>query len=564
MSTIAVKQKHRHLATLFLLGGLSCYVLLSLTTFSIFDNSPVAVSSQPVAITNLGGSLGAMLSGILLYQLGLLSFILPFFLLVLYGSPRKLPNICLMGQLFLCILYGTAIYKPTFGLFGVDMPSAGSLGQQLAGVVNNSLGVVGGHIVVLSILGYLVLLVSYPRRLLWPRRHRRSVNNKLRRPSRRGVASNCFFVPSSPATVSAPDHRATAELINKTLAQFKITGGKISSWRTTSVLTTYEFQPQAGIKLAQVTALADDLALALKVSSLTIVPLPAKQALGIQIPNQQRQAVYLGDILSTSTFRKSISMLTFAVGKDSNGSAVCHDLQTMPHLLIAGSTGSGKSMAINSLLCSILSRANADQVKLILVDPKMLELSLYEGIPHLLRPVITDITETHKALQWVIEEMDRRYTLMKQLDVRNIESFNDKCHKLEQETSQLNEKPLPYIVFIIDELADVMLSAPKEIEQAIQRLAQKARASGIHLVLATQRPSVDIITGVIKANLPCRMAFRVTSKHDSRTILDIMGAEKLLGKGDMLFQYPGLVQPIRIQGALVGDKEIQRLVAYLR
>ena len=564
MSTIVVKQKHRRLATLFLLGGLSCYVLLSLTTFSIFDNSSVAVSSQPVTITNLGGSLGAVLSGVLLYQLGLLSFILPFFLLVLYSSTKKIPNICLIGQLFLCILYGTAIYKPTFGLFGVEMPSAGNLGQQVAGVVNNSLGVVGGHIVVLSILGYLLLLVSYPRRLFWPRSHRRAVNNRNRRPARKGVSSNCFFVPSSPATVSPPDHRTTAELISKTLAQFKIIGGKITSWRTTSVLTTYEFQPPAGIKLAQVTALADDLALALKVSSLTIVPLPAKQALGIQIPNQQRQAVYLGDILNTPTFNKSISILTFAVGKDSNGSAVCHDLQTMPHLLIAGSTGSGKSMAINSLLCSILSRANADQVKLILVDPKMLELSLYEGIPHLLRPVITDITETHKALQWVIEEMDRRYTLMKQFDVRNIESFNTKCQKLDREASQLNEKPLPYIVFVIDELADVMLSAPKEIEQAIQRLAQKARASGIHLVLATQRPSVDIITGVIKANLPCRMAFRVTSKHDSRTILDIMGAEKLLGKGDMLFQYPGLVQPLRIQGTLVSDNEIQRLVAYLR
>ena len=559
MSTSVVKQQHRRLATLFLLGGLSCYVLLSLTSFSIFDNSPLAVSSQPITTTNLGGSFGATISGILLYHLGLLSFVLPFFLIIIYSSPRKLPNVCLIGQLFLCFLYGMAVYKPTFGLFGVEMPSAGTIGQQFTGLVNNGLGVVGGHIVVLSVLGYLLLIV-YPRR--WPRRHRLIVNGG-RRSSLKGVARGCFFVPSSPSVVTPPDYQATAELIGKTLAQFKISGQEITCWRATSVLTTYEFKPQEGIKLTQVTALADDLALALKVSSLTIVPLPAKRALGIQIPNQQRQPVYLGEILRTATFTKSTSKLTFVIGRDSNGSAVCHDLQTMPHLLIAGSTGSGKSMAINSLLCSILSRANVDQVRLILVDPKMLELSLYEGIPHLLRPVITDLSETHKALQWVIEEMDRRYTLMKQLDVRNIETFNNKCRKVDK-SSQLIEKPLPYIVFVIDELADVMLSAPKEIEQAIQRLAQKARASGIHLVLATQRPSVDIITGVIKANLPCRMAFRVTSKHDSRTILDIMGAEKLLGKGDMLFQYPGLVQPMRVQGALVSDSEIQRLVAYLR
>lgn len=564
MSTPIVNQ-HRRLATIFLLGGLSCYVLLSLMSFSVFDNSPVAVSSQPTTVTNLGGSFGAMLSATLLYQLGLLSFILPIFLLVIYSSPRKLLNICLIGQLFLCLLYGVAIYKPTFGLFGVDMPSAGVVGQQLTETVNSGLGIVGGHIVALSILGYLLLLIVCPPRLLrfWPRRHRQ-VFGRVRRlsPSKRMVRS-CFSVPSSSAS-PLPDHRATAELISKTFSHFKIPGCKIISWQTTSVLTTYEFQPPAGIKLAQVTALADDLALALKVSSLTIVPLPAKQALGIQIPNRQRQPVYLGEILRSATFSKSTSKLTFAVGKDSNGLAICHDLQTMPHLLIAGSTGSGKSMAINSLLCSILSRANADQVKLILVDPKMLELSLYEGIPHLLRPVITDVDETHKALQWVIEEMHRRYTLMKQFDVRNIESFNDKCQQTGRESVQLNEKPLPYIVFVIDELADVMLSAAKEIEQAIQRLAQKARASGIHLVLATQRPSVDIITGVIKANLPCRMAFRVTSKHDSRTILDIMGAEKLLGKGDMLFQYPGLVQPLRIQGALVSEREIQQLVSYLR
>ena len=561
MSTSVVKQQHRRLATLFLLGGLSCYVLLSLTSFSVFDNSPLAVSSHPTTIINLGGSFGATISGILLYHLGLLSFVLPIFLMVVYTSPKKLPNICLIGQLFLCLLYGIAIYKPTFGLFGVDMPSAGTTGQQLTELVNNGLGVVGGHVVVLSVLGYLLLLVVYPRRL-WLRRRRPMIHG-VRRPSLKSVARGCFSVPSSSSVVTSPDYRATAKLISKTLAQFKITGKEITCWRATSVLTTYEFQPQAGIKLTQVTALADDLALALKVSSLTIVPLPAKQALGIQIPNQQRQPVYLGEVLRTTTFSKSTSMLTFAVGKDSNGSAVCHDLQTMPHLLIAGSTGSGKSMAINSLLCSILSRANAEQVRLILVDPKMLELSLYEGIPHLLRPVITDVNETYQALQWIIEEMNRRYTLMKQFDVRNIETFNNKCRKVD-ESSRLTEKPLPYIIFVIDELADVMLSAPKEIEQAIQRLAQKARASGIHLVLATQRPSVDIITGVIKANLPCRMAFRVTSKHDSRTILDIMGAEKLLGKGDMLFQYPGLVQPIRIQGTLVSDSEIQRLVAYLR
>ena len=372
----------------------------------------------------------------------------------------------------------------------------------------------------------------------------------------------------SQASVNMRELESTGQLLTKTFADFGVTG-KIVGYQPGPVVTTFEFQPEAGVKQSKVLGLIDDIALALKVDSIFIHPVTGKRALGIQVPNPKRETVYLGDVLSAPEFINTISPLTFGMGKTISGQPIVADLTTMPHLLMAGATGTGKSVAINALLCSIVMKASPDDVRLILVDPKMLELSVYEGVPHLLMPVITEPTRASMALKWAAAEMERRYKLMQHACVRNISGFNalwsqaseDRRRELQDVMGDDSIGKLPYILLVIDELADLMLTAPKDVEGSIQRLAQKARASGIHMVLATQRPSVDVITGVIKANLPCRISFQVVSKHDSRTILDQIGSEKLLGKGDMLFQKPGVGRIERIQGALISDEEVLSLVA---
>jgi S-DNA-T family DNA segregation ATPase FtsK/SpoIIIE len=382
------------------------------------------------------------------------------------------------------------------------------------------------------------------------------------------------FRKSDPATSNAHSPKeieATASLLVRTFEDFGVTG-QIVGYQPGPVVTVYEYQPDAGIKQSKVLGLIDDLALALKVDSIFIHPVKGKSALGVQVPNAKRESVYFGDIVATSAFRDAESPLTFGMGKTISGHPMCADLQAMPHLLAAGATGSGKSVAINALLCSIIMKAKPEDVRMILVDPKMLELSVYEGIPHLLMPVITDPGKASLALKWATFEMERRYKLMQHACVRNIAGFNafwekapeSRRNELRQVVGDDEISRLPYILLVIDELADLMMTAPKDVESSIQRLAQKARASGIHMVLATQRPSVDIITGVIKANLPCRVAFQVVSKHDSRTILDLIGAEKLLGKGDLLLQRPGVGRLERIQGAFISDEEVLNLVAAVK
>jgi len=372
---------------------------------------------------------------------------------------------------------------------------------------------------------------------------------------------------SAPA-LSQKELEATGAVLTKTLSEFGVEG-RIVGWQPGPVVTVYEYQPDAGIKQSKILSLMDDLALSLKVDSIFINPVPGKRALGIQVPNQRREIVYLGDIIASELFQKNPSPMTFAMGKTINGQPFTADLTAMPHLLAAGATGTGKSVGINSLLCSVIMKSSPEDVRMILVDPKMLELSVYDGIPHLLMPVITEPDRASSALKWAANEMERRYKIMQHAQVRNIGGFNafwetaNESRK-EQIRGLMNDPHiarLPYILLVIDELADLMLTAPKDVEGSIQRLAQKARASGIHMVLATQRPSVDVITGVIKANLPCRLSFQVVSKHDSRTILDQMGAEKLLGRGDLLLQRPGVGRLERLQGALVSDEEVLALVA---
>ena len=367
-----------------------------------------------------------------------------------------------------------------------------------------------------------------------------------------------------------------SRLIEKKLLDFGIEA-KVISAQPGPVITRYEFEPAAGVKGSQVINLAKDLARALSVVSVRVVEtIPGKTCMGLEIPNPDRQIVYLSEIVSSKKFVDTSALLSVALGKDISGKPEIADVSKMPHILIAGTTGSGKSVAINALVLSLLYKATPDKVKMILIDPKMLELSVYEGIPHLLAPVVTDMRQAGNALNWCVAEMDKRYKLMSEFGVRNLAGFNQKLKEsqekgepltnpfsLDQENPELLEE-LPLIVIVIDELADLMMTMGKKIEALIARLAQKARASGIHLILATQRPSVDVITGLIKANIPTRIAFQVSSKIDSRTILDQMGAETLLGKGDMLYMPPGTSYPNRIHGAFVSDQEVHKVVNFLK
>jgi len=368
----------------------------------------------------------------------------------------------------------------------------------------------------------------------------------------------------------------TSRLIERKLMDFGIEV-KVLTAQPGPVITRYELEPAPGVKGSQVTNLVKDLARALSVVSVRVVEtIPGKTCMGLEIPNPKRQIVHLSEIMGSQAYADVHSPLAISLGKDISGKPAVADLAKMPHVLVAGTTGSGKSVAVNALILSMLYKSDASQVRMILIDPKMLELSVYEGIPHLLAPVVTDMRQAGNALNWCVAEMERRYKLMSMLGVRNLAGYNQKIKEAKKEGNPIphpfsltpdEPEPLdemPLIVVVIDEFADLMMVVGKKVEELIARLAQKARASGIHLVLATQRPSVDVITGLIKANIPTRIAFQVSSKIDSRTILDQMGAEALLGQGDMLYLPPGTGYPVRIHGAFVSDQEVHKVVNYLK
>ena len=412
--------------------------------------------------------------------------------------------------------------------------------------------------------------------------------------------------PSGPlGRVTEEEIKAQSDVLTRALLSFGI-AGKVTEVRPGPVVTMYEFEPAPGTKVARIVNLADDLALALKAISLRIVaPIPGKSVVGIEVPNLYRETVSMKEVMTSEAFSRARSKLSLALGKDIFGAPTVADLKTMPHLLVAGATGAGKSVSLNTMLLSLLFSARPDEVKLLLIDPKMLEFQTYDGIPHLLRPVITDPKSAARGLGWVVAEMERRYKLLAEAGVRNIDTYNRKvagkqgvldtesAAKLDQpelpiqflsEEDRLSAgetrvpdgspgsftppptppEPLPYIVVMIDELADLMMVAPKEVEDKIARLAQMARASGIHLVLATQRPSVDVLTGLIKANFPARIAFQVSSKTDSRTILDANGAEALLGRGDMLYMASGTGRVMRLHGSFVSDDDVRRVVEFVK
>ena len=350
----------------------------------------------------------------------------------------------------------------------------------------------------------------------------------------------------------------TATRLQKTLYSFGVSA-KVENVSVGPAITRYELKPAEGVRVSKIANLADDIALNLAAETIRIeAPIPGKQAVGIKVPNREKEAVHLREVLESEEFQNNKSKLTVALGKDVAGNIQLADIAKMPHVLIAGSTGSGKSVCINTIISSIIYNAKPSEVKMVMVDPKVVELSVYNGIPHLLIPVVTDPKKAAGALAWAVQEMDNRYNLFAAKGVRDIKGYNKAIEKEE------GQGKLPQIVIIVDELADLMMVAAKDVEEAICRLAQKARAAGMHLVIATQRPSVDVITGLIKANVPSRIAFAVSSQVDSRTILDSVGAEKLLGKGDMLFFPTGYPKPVRVQGAFVSDEEVEKIVGFVK
>jgi len=380
--------------------------------------------------------------------------------------------------------------------------------------------------------------------------------------------------PDSPSA-SADDEnlRMQSRLLENKLEDFGVKG-KVVAITPGPVITTFEYEPAPGVKINRIVTLSDDLALALRAMSIRIVaPIPGKAVIGIEIPNTVREIVCFKDMVNVSIYEKSKSKLTLCLGKDIVGNPVIADLSKMPHLLIAGATGTGKSVGLNAIICSILYKSRPDEVKFIMIDPKRIELSSYDGIPHLITPVVTDVKKATNALFWAVKEMERRYELLSEKRVRNIAQYNQKITKekmteteLSLESSAENQsfETLPYIVIIIDELADLMMVTSKDVEFALTRLAQMARASGIHLILATQRPSVDVLTGIIKANFPTRLTFQVSSRTDSRTIIDSNGAEQLLGNGDMLFLPPGTARLQRIHGSFISEEEINLITEFLK
>lgn len=394
------------------------------------------------------------------------------------------------------------------------------------------------------------------------------VNNTLRTAVEYKLPSTDVLVPPAPRSEIADDElKERAIQLAEKCREFNVSG-QVKQISPGPVVTTFEFKPDPGVKYSRITGLVDDLCLGMKAESIRIDRIPGKSTVGIEVPNLRRETIRLREVLESGKFTESPSKLSLALGKTIDGSNYVADLARMPHLLIAGATGAGKSVALNSILVSLLYKATPDEVKMILVDPKRLELGLYADIPHLLTPIVTDAKRASYSLRWAVSEMENRYKHLAAFGVRNIDQYNHEVcatvdHNIAADSDEL-PKPLPYIVVVIDELADLMMVAARDVEESITRLAQMARAVGIHLVLATQRPSVDVITGLIKANFPSRISFRVSSKVDSRTIIDSNGAEGLLGQGDMLFLPPGTSRLVRVHGAYVDEKEVKRICDHAR
>jgi S-DNA-T family DNA segregation ATPase FtsK/SpoIIIE len=575
----------------------SLYLFMSLITHYIKD--PVLffrVTEPPEPVRNLGGITGAYISGWLIILFGLAAFIIPF-LMVAFGIKRIMGKeghkIYMLGGILFVVASSLlfSLLSHTFNISIVRYPDGigGLVGRGIADLANRFISTPGTYIFSLSLFLSSIILLSpvsvtalafrkrdkdrkqildYKKKVIEDKKESVEIaaleeektiisESGTVRPTKKGgyefPSLDLLSLSSSSIRPSKDELLTGSSLIEKKLEDFGVEG-TISQVHPGPIVTMYEFEPAAGVKINRVVSLSDDLALALKAQSARVSTIPGKAAIGIEIPNRQRETVSLREILSSEAFKKNNSKLALSLGKDIFGTPVVADLSKMPHLLVAGATGSGKSVAINSMVMSILYKATPTEVKMLMVDPKVIELSAYEEIPHLISPVITSPKEAAEALKKMVIEMERRYKVLAERAARNIESFNIQVRDGEQ---------LPYIVIIIDELADLMFTAANDVEDSIARLAQMGRASGIHLILATQRPSVDVITGIIKANFPARISFQVSSKVDSRTILDTHGAEQLLGKGDMLLMLPG-ARTIRVHGALITEEEIKTVTEFIK
>ena len=581
---------------LSIMGAL--YLALSLLTYDKWDRSFSTFSNAPVQ--NYGGIVGAHLSDFIFSAIGLSGYLIPVFLII-YGVRRILDKqrskMHSIG-VFLFILSMSSLLQLVWTTAHISIePVGGFSGYMLSSFFIKLLSIVGAYILSTALILTSFILMSPTSIFL----HIINIKNKEQSRSieiDRKTVDNGFFAPDIELkegyaakenavevqhsatdfhgqTVRETDYKIppleflknaagtqsqTSEELNsaasgleKKLSDFGV-HGRIRHSHPGPVVTMYEFEPAAGVKINRIVSLSDDLALSLRAPSIRVYPIAGKATIGIEVPNRNRSTVFLKEIISSDNYQKNSSLLTLALGKDIFGNPMITDLAKLPHLLVAGTTGSGKSVFMNTMIISLLYKASPDEVKMLMIDPKLLELSAYTDIPHLISPVITNPKEASDALKKVVFEMERRYRLLSEKGVRNIETFNRQAPKTEK---------LPYIVVFIDELADLMLTAPKDVENAITRLAQMARASGIHLILATQRPSVDVITGLIKANFPARISFQVTSKIDSRTILDAQGAEQLLGMGDMLFMIPG-VRIVRIHGAYVSEEEVRAITEFVK
>ncbi len=567
--------------------GVFLFLLVSLISYHPLDPSS----------RNLCGKAGFYLADGFVLVFGMMSYFLAAIALLFalfYLKRRDPPNIIVFSSglalffISLSILFQIIVGK--LNLRGVSVNFSGLLGFFLERTLMNFFGYFGSVLIcIILLLISLFLVVQAPilsvleerlaRRTKAERRKEIKVTTEVKKEEpkegKKPVQETFDFfkeigpyklppvtlldtIEKKEVKIDKESIQANASILEKKLKDYGI-DGKVTEVRPGPVITMYEFEPAPGIKVSRISNLADDLAMALSAVSIRIIaPIPGKAVVGIEIPNKTRQTVYLREIIESEVFRSSHSYLTLVLGTTIAGDPYVADLAKMPHLLVAGATGSGKSVSLNSMICSILFKATPSNVRFLMIDLKMLELSFYEGIPHLLLPVVTNPKNAKTALRWMTDEMERRYSLMAEKGVRNIEKYNQKMVK--QEGGEL----IPYIVVVIDELADLMMVSPKEVEEYIARLAQMARASGIHLILATQRPSVDVLTGIIKANFPARISCKVFSKVDSRTILDTNGAESLLGNGDMLFLSPGIGRLQRLHGPYVSEGEIKSVVEFLK
>jgi DNA segregation ATPase FtsK/SpoIIIE, S-DNA-T family len=576
----------------------SFYLFLSLFTHYIRDPVPFFRTTEPPEpLRNLGGIVGAYISGWLIILFGLAAYIIPL-LTIAFGIKRLLGTkghkIYLLGGVLFIISFAVlaSLLSKTFSVTIEKYPDGigGLTGGAVAYFADRLLSVPGAYIFSLSLFLSSVILIS-PVSITTIAIGNREKKEKIKEyieeeipeaqdilitepehvPLSEPVPQPETLMPrkiggyqfpsiellglpdSTSARPADDDLLKDSSLIEKKLEDFGVVG-KITKVNPGPIVTMYEFEPAPGIKINRIVSLADDLALALKAPSVRVSPISGRAVIGIEVPNRQRETVALREILSSEGFRKSRSKLTLGLGKDISGAPVLADLSKMPHLLVAGATGSGKSVAINSMIMSILYKTTPSEVKMLMIDPKLIELSAYEEIPHLISPVITHPKEAAEALKKMVIEMERRYRVLAEKAARNIDSYNMQVK---------DEEQLPYVVIVIDELADLMFTAPNDVEDSIARLAQMGRASGIHLILATQRPSVDVITGIIKANFPARIAFQVSSKVDARTILDSHGAEQLLGKGDMLLMLPG-ARIIRVHGAFITEEETKTVTEFVK